>query len=176
MGEIKAVTTVTMPFMGEQAFTFTVELQEIQRSQIVGKVESLAETMVLTRYRCGDQYYWCLCVPESGWSIKVGKRMEEVEWDVLQGASAFELAAYGAVVKHFYHCYEKYEDFTLFFFPKKRIAAGSILEARKGMGYTREGLSQRLGIPRRTIEDWELGKRTPSPWMEQMVIDAILTL
>jgi predicted nucleotidyltransferase len=44
-----------------------------------------------------------------------------------------------------------------------------IKEARAEYGLTQKELSEITGIPLRTIENWESGKRTPSPWVEKMV-------
>ncbi len=42
-------------------------------------------------------------------------------------------------------------------------------EARAEYGITQKELSEITEIPLRTIENWESGKRTPSPWVEKMV-------
>ena len=44
-----------------------------------------------------------------------------------------------------------------------------IKEARAEYGLTQKELSEITDIPLRTIENWESGKRTPSPWVEKMV-------
>lgn len=44
-----------------------------------------------------------------------------------------------------------------------------IKEARAEYGLTQKDLSEITEIPLRTIENWESGKRTPSPWVEKMV-------
>ena len=45
-----------------------------------------------------------------------------------------------------------------------------IEEARKAAGLTQKQVYEILGIPARTQQDWEAGKRTPAPWLEEMVI------
>lgn len=45
-----------------------------------------------------------------------------------------------------------------------------IKEARMEYGLTQKDLSEITDIPLRTIENWESGKRTPSPWVEKMVL------
>lgn len=45
-----------------------------------------------------------------------------------------------------------------------------IKEARKATGFTQLQIKELLGIPPRTQQDWEAGKRTPAPWLEEMVI------
>lgn len=45
-----------------------------------------------------------------------------------------------------------------------------IKEARKECGLTQIQVRDFLGIPTRTQQDWEAGKRSPAPWLEAMVI------
>ena len=45
-----------------------------------------------------------------------------------------------------------------------------IKEARKNAGLTQAKVFELLGIPARTLQDWESGRRTPAPWLEAMVI------
>lgn len=52
----------------------------------------------------------------------------------------------------------------------------TIKEARKMAGLTQAGMSLALGIPRRTIEDWEAGRINPRDWAEKLVIDKLLNL
>lgn len=42
-------------------------------------------------------------------------------------------------------------------------------EARVEYGLTQKELSEITEIPLRTIENWESGKRNPSPWVEKLV-------
>ena len=51
----------------------------------------------------------------------------------------------------------------------------TIKEARKQVGLTQQALSDWLGIPKRTIEDWEGGKRKCPEWCEKLVVEMILT-
>ncbi|MBN2300274.1 MAG: helix-turn-helix domain-containing protein [Acholeplasmataceae bacterium] len=44
-----------------------------------------------------------------------------------------------------------------------------IKEARAEYGLTQKDLSEITDIPLRTIENWESGRRKPSPWVEKMV-------
>ena len=44
-----------------------------------------------------------------------------------------------------------------------------IKEARAEYGLTQKELSEITEIPLRTIENWESGKRSPSPWVEKLV-------
>ena len=53
----------------------------------------------------------------------------------------------------------------------KRIKA-----ARKSAGLTQATLAERARIPRRTIEDWETGSRTPPDYVQNLVLDKIRTM
>jgi DNA-binding transcriptional regulator YiaG len=44
-----------------------------------------------------------------------------------------------------------------------------IKETRSEYNLTQQELSDITGIPKRTIENWESGKRRPSPWVEKLV-------
>ncbi|MDY2857063.1 MAG: helix-turn-helix transcriptional regulator [Oscillospiraceae bacterium] len=52
----------------------------------------------------------------------------------------------------------------------------NLKEARKLAGLTQKGMSEQLGIPRRTIEDWERGISTPQKYVEQLVIEKLLNI
>ena len=49
----------------------------------------------------------------------------------------------------------------------------TIKEARKAAGLSQQGVTDTLGIPRRTLQDWETGKRSPPGWAEAMVIEKL---
>lgn len=49
----------------------------------------------------------------------------------------------------------------------------NIKEARLQAGLTRVKMSELLGIPIRTIQDWELEKRIPSEWVKKLVIQEL---
>lgn len=51
----------------------------------------------------------------------------------------------------------------------------TIKEARKAAGLTQQGVTERLGIPRRTLQDWESGKRNCPKWCEKLVIEKLLS-
>jgi DNA-binding transcriptional regulator YiaG len=44
---------------------------------------------------------------------------------------------------------------------------------RARLGLSQQGLSDALGIPKRTIEDWEGGRRTPPPWVEKLLFEKL---
>ena len=43
-------------------------------------------------------------------------------------------------------------------------------EAREKLGLTQQGLSERLEIPKRTIEKWETGDRVPPDYVQRLVL------
>lgn len=43
--------------------------------------------------------------------------------------------------------------------------------ARKRLGMTQRELSELLDIPKRTIEDWEGGRRNPPEWVKKLVLE-----
>lgn len=47
---------------------------------------------------------------------------------------------------------------------------------RKNIGWSQAELSNQLNIPRRTIEEWERGSRTPSEWTIDLVIDKLIDI
>lgn len=49
----------------------------------------------------------------------------------------------------------------------------TIKQARKNAGITQKRMSEILKIPRRTIEDWERGVRTPPPYVEKLIIEEL---
>lgn len=51
----------------------------------------------------------------------------------------------------------------------------TVKEARQSVGLTQKALSEWLGIPRRTIEDWDSGKSKPKDWIESLLVEKILT-
>ena len=52
----------------------------------------------------------------------------------------------------------------------------NIKEARLQAGLTQKKMSEILGIPTRTIQDWEAGKRTPPDWVKNLVINELKRL
>ena len=49
----------------------------------------------------------------------------------------------------------------------------TIKEARQAAGLSQQGITDALGIPKRTLQDWEAGKRTPPGWAEALVIEKL---
>lgn len=52
----------------------------------------------------------------------------------------------------------------------------TIKSARLEAGLTQLEMSILLEIPKRTIENWEGGKRTPPLWAEKLVIEKLKSL
>ncbi|MBR3244949.1 MAG: helix-turn-helix domain-containing protein [Parasporobacterium sp.] len=48
-------------------------------------------------------------------------------------------------------------------------AAETIKELRKQTGLTQKAFAEHLGIPLRTIEDWEAGRRTPPEYIPRLI-------
>ena len=51
-----------------------------------------------------------------------------------------------------------------------------IKEARLNAGFTQKEVSDLLGIPLRTIENWETGKRKCPDYVERLVVDKLIDL
>ncbi len=49
----------------------------------------------------------------------------------------------------------------------------TIKEARQLAGLTQQGVTDLLKIPKRTLQDWESGKRTPPGWAEALVVEKL---
>lgn len=52
----------------------------------------------------------------------------------------------------------------------------TIKEARSLAQLTQNDIYEKIGIPKRTLQDWEAGKRNPPAWLEKLVIEKILNL
>ena len=51
------------------------------------------------------------------------------------------------------------------------VEENEIRAARKRLGLTQKELSEKLEIPKRTIEDWEGGRRNPPEWVKRLVLE-----
>ena len=51
-----------------------------------------------------------------------------------------------------------------------------IKTARKAAGLTQKSMSEKLGIPRRTIEDWDSGKSYPPSWVEALLLEKLKSM
>lgn len=74
----------------------------------------------------------------------------------------------------FVWCYR--EDIKTFETERDHPEIQTISQAREYAGITRTEMSNRLGIPLRSIEDWESGRRTPSAWAERLIISELLKI
>ena len=50
----------------------------------------------------------------------------------------------------------------------------TIHEMQIALGDTRKKFSERYGIPLRTLEDWEAGRRKPAPYILKLLERAVL--
>ncbi len=48
-------------------------------------------------------------------------------------------------------------------------SAKRIRELRENIGLTRKEFSEHIGIPVRTLEDWEAGRRTPPEYIPRLI-------
>ena len=48
-------------------------------------------------------------------------------------------------------------------------SARRIRELRENSGFTRKEFSEHIGIPVRTLEDWEAGRRTPPEYIPRLI-------
>lgn len=51
--------------------------------------------------------------------------------------------------------------------------AEKLKDARAITGLTQQGIAEKMLIPRRTIEDWESGRRTPPPYVQRFVLNEL---
>lgn len=51
--------------------------------------------------------------------------------------------------------------------------AEKLKAARKAAGMTQQGMADRMLIPKRTIEKWEIGERTPPPYVQRFVLNEL---
>ena len=52
----------------------------------------------------------------------------------------------------------------------------TIKAARIYAGVSQRCAAERLGIPRRSLEDWERGARTPSSWVTKLIIQELIKI
>lgn len=51
--------------------------------------------------------------------------------------------------------------------------AEKLQAARKAAGLSQQGMADRTLIPKRTIEAWETGDRTPPPYVQRFVLNEL---
>lgn len=54
--------------------------------------------------------------------------------------------------------------------------AEKLKAARAATGMTQQGMADRMLIPKRTIQDWEGGQRTPPPYVQRFVLNELESL
>jgi DNA-binding transcriptional regulator YiaG len=42
------------------------------------------------------------------------------------------------------------------------------------IGYSAKEIAARIGCPIPTVYDWKSGRRSPSPWMQEIIIEILL--
>lgn len=52
--------------------------------------------------------------------------------------------------------------------------AEKLKAARKASGMTQQGMADRMLIPKRTIEKWEIGERIPPPYVQRFVLNELM--
>ena len=52
----------------------------------------------------------------------------------------------------------------------------TLKEARLAAGLTQQAMSDQLEIPKRTIEDWETGRRKCPPYVERLIVQELLRI
>ena len=45
--------------------------------------------------------------------------------------------------------------------------------AKKAAGLSQQGISDRMLIPKRTIEEWERGKNVPAPYIQRFILNEL---
>lgn len=55
-----------------------------------------------------------------------------------------------------------------------RLKMNKIKEARIAAGLTQKEVCELLGIPPRTLQDWEAGRRNPPAWAEALVLEKLI--
>ena len=50
------------------------------------------------------------------------------------------------------------------------------VEKNHTAGLTQAGMSEALSIPKRTIEDWEAGRRTCPDWVEKLLVAELIRI
>ena len=54
--------------------------------------------------------------------------------------------------------------------------AKKLQAARKAAGMSQQGMADRTLIPLRTLQKWEIGERTPPPYVQRFVLNELESL
>ena len=57
-----------------------------------------------------------------------------------------------------------------------RYNLNELKEARQAAGLTQQQMSDLMSIPKRSIENWESGSRTPPPYVKRFILNELKTL
>lgn len=52
----------------------------------------------------------------------------------------------------------------------------TIKEARKAAGLTQAAAAEMIGVPKRTLEDWETDRRHPPKYVENLIVEKLLNI
>lgn len=55
----------------------------------------------------------------------------------------------------------------------EKTFADTLKLARAATGMSQQGMADRMLIPKRTIENWEVGKSTPPPYVQRFVLNEL---
>jgi DNA-binding transcriptional regulator YiaG len=56
---------------------------------------------------------------------------------------------------------------------KDKTFAERLKEARAATGMSQQGMADRMLIPKRTIQQWEIEARTPPPYVQRFVLNEL---
>lgn len=54
------------------------------------------------------------------------------------------------------------------------VMSKKIKEARVAAGLTQKKVCELLGVPPRTLQDWEAGRRNPPAWAEALILEKLI--
>ena len=54
--------------------------------------------------------------------------------------------------------------------------AEQLKQARMKTGFSQQGIADRMLIPKRTIQKWEIGAATPPPYVQRFVLNELSVL
>ena len=54
--------------------------------------------------------------------------------------------------------------------------AQALKSARAATGLSQQGVADRMLIPKRTIQKWEIGAATPPPYVQRFVLNELATM
>lgn len=125
---------------------------------------------------------WCLVVPDVAGCVTQGDDLDEcfemahdALGTMLDGVEESEYPKPSSIHDISLEGCDAGSFVSLVCFDKERWdrETGGIEGARQAAGLSIKGLSDLLGAPYRTVQDWCRGKRTPPEWLQRLVIAEI---